>query len=664
MLSKRSKFVHTSPLALVTVAACGSNSDTSQTYSGNVINGPLNNALVFLDLNSNGILDGSEASVRTDANGAFTISTKATAFQLIAITDDTTIDTASGEVYSGVRLKAPLNASVITPTTTLMEEGNLTSEQVADVLGLPDGVDPLSFNPYAEGVNESDALVVAKLTNQLMTAVNSFAAAAEGAGAAELDAFEAALKSVVDVVKIKATKTTDAEKILDFTKTDDLNLIKAEAVKNAATKSVIDQTAFNALIDDTTTSIKNVNDQIASVEYLKSDETKLIFAQSKKLKDAVKAAVDAEQSVSGSGDLQFKDVILIKGTPEADSIKGGVGDETIFGEDGNDTLEGGDGNNIIFGGAGDDVFIYTGEGSDIITAGPGIDTLKYSNLLPDSEYRDGDDIIAVASSGVDTLTVVGAFSEENRLEKVELTDERGNTYFYNLYGSEASPDGGDNMFIGTDQNDVIDASKSDVSVVFGGQGDDIITGGSGVDSLFGGAGDDYLDGGDGGEENFILGGAGNDTIVIKGGSGSEVSGGDGDDIITGGGDFEITVRGENGNDTIVMDSGFDNIYGGAGDDYLDGGAGGDFIETGDGNDTIVIRKGDGGADQYADVDQVYDFTDGSDKIKLFGTTFSELSITQNNSDTLISLGDEYLATFSNFVATDLTEDDFVTYDIV
>ena len=106
--------------------------------------------------------------------------------------------------------------STITPTTTLMEEGNLTSDRVTAVLGLPD-VDPLSFNPYADGVNESDALAIAKLTNQLMTAVK-FAAAAEETGAAELDAFEAALKSVVDVVKTKATKTTDAEKILDFTR--------------------------------------------------------------------------------------------------------------------------------------------------------------------------------------------------------------------------------------------------------------------------------------------------------------------------------------------------------------------------------------------------------------------------------------------------------------
>ena len=321
---KRSKIVYISPLTLVTLSACGGSSDVSnvaaaisQTVSGNVVNGPLSNALVFLDLNSNGILDNSETSVRTDANGAFTISTTATAFQLIAITDDTTIDTSSGEVYSGVTLKAPSDASVITPTTTLMEEGDLSSEEVASVLGLPDGVDPLKFNPYADGVDADDALAVAKLSNQLMTAVKSFAAAAEGAGAAELDAFEAALKSVVDVVKSKAAKlndatATDADKVIDFTKTEDLDLIKAEAVTNAASKSGIDKAAFDALIDDTTTSIKNVNDQIKGVSDLTSDATKGVFSQSKKLLDQVKAAAEAEKATPGSGSIDFSDTEKLK----------------------------------------------------------------------------------------------------------------------------------------------------------------------------------------------------------------------------------------------------------------------------------------------------------------------------------------------------------------
>ena len=111
----------------------------------------------------------------------------------------------------------------MTPTTTLIEEAGITKEQVAEVLGLPAGVDPLTFNPYATGVNAADALAVAKASQQIMSVVNAFAGAAEGAGASEAEAFEAALNSVVEVVKTKATKLSDAnasaaDKTLDLTK--------------------------------------------------------------------------------------------------------------------------------------------------------------------------------------------------------------------------------------------------------------------------------------------------------------------------------------------------------------------------------------------------------------------------------------------------------------
>ena len=105
---------------------------------------------------------------------------------------------------SGVTLKAPEGATVITPTTTLMKEGNLTVEQVASVLSLPDGVDPLTFNPFADGVSASDALAVEKASQQIMSVVTAFASAADGAGATEAAAYTAALNSIVEVVKTKA----------------------------------------------------------------------------------------------------------------------------------------------------------------------------------------------------------------------------------------------------------------------------------------------------------------------------------------------------------------------------------------------------------------------------------------------------------------------------
>ena len=158
---------------------------------------------------------------------------------------NSTVDTSSGAILSGVTLSAPKGASVVTPTTTLMEEGGLTKEEVAEVLGLPDGVDPLTFNPFAAGVDAATALAVEKVSQQLMTAVSSFASAAEGAGASEKGAFEAALKSVVDVVKTKAAKAKDpnasaADKKIDFTKADDLELIKAQVTTKAAALDGID----------------------------------------------------------------------------------------------------------------------------------------------------------------------------------------------------------------------------------------------------------------------------------------------------------------------------------------------------------------------------------------------------------------------------------------
>ena len=104
-------------------------------------------------------------------------------YDLVAIADDQTVDTSSGATFSGITLKAPSGAGVISPTSTLMKEGGLTATEVAAVLGLPDDVDPLSFNPFADGVDAAKALEVAKVSKQITAALSSFASAAEGAGA-------------------------------------------------------------------------------------------------------------------------------------------------------------------------------------------------------------------------------------------------------------------------------------------------------------------------------------------------------------------------------------------------------------------------------------------------------------------------------------------------
>ncbi len=316
------RFYVISPLALVAVSACRSPYTQSTAVSGNIVKGPLSNALVFLDLDGDNVLDANEQSVRTDANGKFTISSTASSYKIVALTDESTVDTSSGAVLAGVTLSAPQGASVVTPTTTLMEEGGLTKEQVADVLGLPDGVDPLTFNPFEAGVDAATALAVEKVSQQLMTAVSSFASAAEGAGASQKGAFEAALKSVVDVVKTKAAKANDpnasaADKKIDFTKAADLDLIKAK-VADEAEKIVTSEgtTGFNkaaltSLVNDTATSIKNVNDQIGAVTDLTSDASKNVFSTLQVLQDQVKNAAKAEKDTPGSGSIDFKDATKV-----------------------------------------------------------------------------------------------------------------------------------------------------------------------------------------------------------------------------------------------------------------------------------------------------------------------------------------------------------------
>ena len=165
--NKSKLFTIVTPLGLLTLSACGGSSNNNVIFdaNGNVIKGLLSNALVGLDFDGDGIVDSS--TVRTGNDGSYSISTTNSTYTIIAVMDDTTIDTSSGAVLSGITLKAPKDASVVTPTTTLIEEADLTPDQVASVLGLPDGVDPLTFNPFEVGVDAAAALAVEKISQQI-----------------------------------------------------------------------------------------------------------------------------------------------------------------------------------------------------------------------------------------------------------------------------------------------------------------------------------------------------------------------------------------------------------------------------------------------------------------------------------------------------------------
>ena len=100
-MMRRPSAMDLSPLALLTLAACGgggsdgapvSNGAPNVSVGGNVVKGPLSNALVFLDYNNNGVLDAGEPSARTGADGSYTLSTSNTNYSIVAITDGRTIN--------------------------------------------------------------------------------------------------------------------------------------------------------------------------------------------------------------------------------------------------------------------------------------------------------------------------------------------------------------------------------------------------------------------------------------------------------------------------------------------------------------------------------------------------------------------------------------------
>ena len=106
----------------------------------------------------------------------------------------------------------------------------------------------------------------------------------------------------------------------------------------------------------------------------------------------------------------------------------------------------------------------------------------------------------------------------------------------------------------------------------------------------------------------------------------------------------------------------ETLLGTAGDNILDGSFGSDKITTGAGNDIIILRAGDGGS-TLADADTITDFTDGADVLSLYdGLQFAELTIAQgsgsNSSDTIVSIGSEYLVILAEINASYIGEDDF------
>jgi hypothetical protein len=115
--------------AVVALTACGGGGGTgpvdTAAISTTVMDGLIQNALVCVDSNSNGVCDAGEVQGRTDANGKVTLTVPATdvgKVKLVAMIGTDAIDADNGPVKTAYTLTAPAGRhDVISPLTTMVQ---------------------------------------------------------------------------------------------------------------------------------------------------------------------------------------------------------------------------------------------------------------------------------------------------------------------------------------------------------------------------------------------------------------------------------------------------------------------------------------------------------------------------------------------------------------
>ncbi|MDC0484132.1 hypothetical protein OAN66_01395, partial [bacterium] len=270
---------------------CGGDSKTNEsisTHSGHAIKGPLQNATVFADLNKNGKLDADEPNTTSSADGFFSFNTSASDFEIVVITSKDTIDTSSGKSFDGLTLKAPKGADVISPLTTMVLETNLSKEELADILALAE-INILSFNPFSDGVDGTEALKVEKVAHQTQLTLNAIAASGKEAGLSEENARELAIKSMAEKLEKSSSDGSkinlDNEDVLK----DLVSIAETKITEKGGSKADFAKNS-SVLINQ----VKNKNIEISNLDSLTSTEALSVFADTATISDTLATEIKSQ----------------------------------------------------------------------------------------------------------------------------------------------------------------------------------------------------------------------------------------------------------------------------------------------------------------------------------------------------------------------------------
>ena len=270
-------------------SSSGGSVDTSvSARSGTVTKGPLEGARVFADANGDGLFNTGEVSTLTDENGAFSLANAPAGANIVVETTAATVDTVTGNlVGAGTTFRAPADATVFSPLTTLLADG-ADEASIKQALGIPTSVSLLNFNPF-DTADAGAALAYEKASISIFTTVKAIQAAVVGAGGDGLSqqAETAALNALIGQLTEAASSGAPTSFNLSSAATITAAL---DAVAAAVGDSTV-TSAINTQKDDISAAVSKVNALIDTISSIDSTETaQITVLATESLRDQVESA--------------------------------------------------------------------------------------------------------------------------------------------------------------------------------------------------------------------------------------------------------------------------------------------------------------------------------------------------------------------------------------
>lgn len=209
------------------LAACssggGAGVEPPLTVGGQVVKGYVEGAAVFLDRDGDGLPDAGDTPVFTDAEGRFALDAEVDDGGTVVAVGG--VDTLTNVPLDGIVFKAPAEATVITPLTTLVAElvdsdGLSVEDAVARVVGafdlsLPDDTGLLAFDPLTD--MDGAGAAVEDASEAVLNTLSSIQSILEGAGVdgAGDKALAAVADALVDDARTDLSDADTIEAVLD-----------------------------------------------------------------------------------------------------------------------------------------------------------------------------------------------------------------------------------------------------------------------------------------------------------------------------------------------------------------------------------------------------------------------------------------------------------------